>query len=164
MIMDNERPRILMKVSLTPQLADRTWEYRLISQRDHKALGILMLEAYRGTIDYEGETLKDAIEEIQNTFEGKYGVFLQSCSFLIEKNEQALSACLITFYEKMNMPLVAYMMTHPRYKNLGMGTFLLKKCMNALLDSGYEELCLVVTEGNDPAYNLYERLGFSRGD
>ncbi|MBU7032716.1 MAG: GNAT family N-acetyltransferase [Theionarchaea archaeon] len=162
--MDKGKQRILMRVALTPQNAEKFWEYRTVSQKDREALGSLMLEAYRETIDYEGETLTEACQEIQNTFEGKNGAFLPSCSFLIERNDHILSACLITFYEKMNMPLVAYMMTHPEYQNLGMGTFLLKTSINALLDSGYGNACLVVTKGNDPAYHLYEKLGFSEED
>jgi ribosomal protein S18 acetylase RimI-like enzyme len=151
-----------MKVTLIPQSYDGSWDCRPVSQKDIQQLALLMLEAYEGTIDYQGETLEDALQEVKETFEGKNGILLQDCSFLLERNGQALSACLITLYEKFHRPLVAYMMTHPRYKNQGMGTHVLKTSMNALIDRGYTELCLFVTQGNEPAYTLYETMGFSR--
>jgi GNAT superfamily N-acetyltransferase len=162
--MNNEKSRILMKVTLTPQSSDRSWDCRSIKQEDIPQLAVLMIEAYRGTIDYQDETLEDALQEVRETFEGKNGVLLQECSSLLEKNGQALSACLITFYQPLNRPLVAYMMTHPRYKNQGMGMHVLKTSMNALIEEGYTELCLFVTQGNQPAYTLYEGMGFSRWD
>jgi ribosomal protein S18 acetylase RimI-like enzyme len=41
-----------------------------------------------------------------------------------------------------------------------MGTFLVRKTIDALIDRGYEELDLFVTRTNEPAIRIYERLGF----
>jgi len=149
-----------MKLLLKEQEFEESWSYRNISDKDIRSLGILMWESYQGTIDYEGETLEDAILEIHETINGKYGPLLERCSFFIEENGQALSACLMTWSEEMKLPLLAFSMTHPDFKNQGMGTFLLKKGINALLIQGHKELYLVVTEGNIAARHLYEKIGF----
>ena len=149
-----------MKLHLKEQESGGTWNCRTISREDVRSLGMLMLESYRGTIDYERETLKDAISEILDTLNGKYGPLLERCSFLVEEDGQALSASIVTFSEEMDMPLLTFSMTHPDFKNLGMATFLLGKSINALLAQGYENLWLFVTEGNMPAQHLYEKMGF----
>lgn len=154
------RSRLKMKLTLTEQEFEKLWSSRNISEGDIPSLGMLMLESYRGTIDYEEETIEDAIEEIRSTIKGQYGPFLRDCSLVIEEKGQIAAASLVVWSEAMKLPLLAYSMTDPDFKNQGMGTFLLKKSINALLAQGYKELCLVVTEGNVPAQRLYEKIGF----
>jgi predicted GNAT family acetyltransferase len=149
-----------MKLHLRKQEINDTWNCKNISKKDIRALGVLMLEAYRDTIDYEGEHLEDAISEVEETINGKYGPLLQKCSFMIEEDGQAHSASLVTWSEEMRMPLLAFSMTNSRFKNHGMAGFLLKKSMNSLLEEGYIEVYLVVTKGNDFVQHLYEKLGF----
>jgi ribosomal protein S18 acetylase RimI-like enzyme len=150
-----------MKLPLRKQRIENLWKSRNISETDVRALAELMLEAYKGTVDYEGETLEDAISEVQGTINGKYGPFLQKCSFIIEENMKAISASMVTWSDTMDMPLLAFSMTLPIYRNRGMATFLLKKSMNALIGEGYSQIYLVVTETNIPAKHLYEKIGFT---
>jgi GNAT superfamily N-acetyltransferase len=154
------KSRVKMKLALKEQEVEESWKCRNISAKDTRALGMLMLESYRGTIDYEGETEEDAISEIRETISGKYGPLLEQCSSLIEENGEAVSACIVTWSEKENLPLLAFSMTHPDFKNQGMAAFLLKKSISALLAQGYKELYLVVTDGNVEAQHLYEKMGF----
>jgi ribosomal protein S18 acetylase RimI-like enzyme len=149
-----------MTLLLREQEFEQSWHYRTISEEDIALLGRLMYESYRDTIDYEGETLEDALEEIRGAIRGQYGPFMENCSFVIEKQGEAASTCLISWSEEFHRPLLTYSMTHPTSKNQGMGTFLLKKSINTLLEQGYQELNLVVTEGNIPAQRLYQKLGF----
>jgi predicted GNAT family acetyltransferase len=158
------RTRTRMKILLKNQTVEESYEYRTISQKDAHALGILMLESYKNTLDYEGETLKDAVSEVSATLNGKYGPFLDECSFLIEDTERILSACIVVHSDEVELPLIAYTMTHPGNANQGMATYLIKKSMNALLDHEYKELYLVVTEGNAAARHLYEKVGFTVWD
>ena len=154
------RSRMKMKLLLKKQEFALSWNCRTVSEQDIHPMGELMLDSFRDTIDYEGETLDDAISEIQGTIAGKYGPLLRKCSFAIEQNGQVLSACLVTFSMEANLPLIAYSMTHPDFKNQGMGTFLLKKSINALFAQGYKEVYLLVTRGNVAAQHLYEKIGF----
>ncbi len=151
--------RIKMKLILTWFETVESWDYRTISIQDIPALGELMLAAYKGTIDYEGETLEDAISEIQDTLQGKYGLFLAECSFIIE-DDTILSACLVVLSEQMKAPLLVYSMTRPTAQNQGMATSLIQQCCNALLAKGYHELYLVVTSVNTAAQHLYQKMGF----
>jgi len=154
--------RLWMKVELLRQHLKGAWLFRPISEGDVDVLGSLMLEAYRGTIDYEGETLEEAIEEVHTVLAGGYGPFFEDCSYIIEDEGKILSASMIVMSEKVDAPLLAFSMTHPEHKRKGMAEFLLKASINWLLDAGHQELYLVVTEGNTGAIRLYEKLGFRK--
>jgi GNAT superfamily N-acetyltransferase len=151
-----------MKMTLLRQSLRGAWLFRPISQGDVDALGQLMLAAYRGTIDYEGESLEEAIEEVYSVLAGAYGPFFEDCSYIIEDEGKILSASMIVLSDKVNAPLLAFSMTHPEHKRKGMAEFLLKASINWLLDADHQELYLVVTEGNTGAIRLYEKLGFRR--
>ena len=154
------KDRVRMNLVLEKQKVIHKENIRNISNKDTHILGSLMLNAYRGTIDYDGESLDDAISEVQATLEGKYGPFLEKCSFLIEEDKKAISASIITWFDEVKKPFLAFLMTHPKYKNQGHGTYLLKRSINVLLDDGYKELYLVVTNGNRPAQHLFKKMGF----
>src|SRR5712692_6504690 len=150
-----------MKLVLTRQKVDKSWSCRTVTEEDTGSLARLMLVAYKGTIDYDGETLEDALFEVRGVFQGKVGVFQELCSFAIENEGQFVSAIIVTLWKEK--PFIAYSMTHPDFKNRGMATYLLKSAINALLTFGYKELFLVVTVGNEPAQHLYEKVGFAQG-
>jgi len=138
------------------------WLFRPIRIRDRDRLGALMLEAYRGTIDYEGESLQEAIEEVHNVLAGAYGPFFEDCSYVIEDEGKMLSASMVVMSDRVDAPLLAFSMTRPEYRRKGMAEFLLKASINWLLDAGHQDLYLVVTEGNTGAVRLYEKLGFRK--
>jgi GNAT superfamily N-acetyltransferase len=152
------RTRLHMKLLLTEQEIEGRWTCRHITRDDAEALARLMLDAYRGTIDDDGETLDDALEAVRDTFAGTSGTLLESCSFLIEEWGEPLACTMVTWWHEQ--PLLAFVMTHPTAKNQGMGRFLIQKSINALLAQGHQELSLFVTEGNLSAQHLYKRLGF----
>ena len=150
-----------MKLFFQKQIVDETsWAPRNIREDDIPALGELMLAAYRGTIDDEGETLEDAVAEIRGTLDGQYGPLLKDCSFAVEQGDGLVAACLITWSDVLRAPFLAYSITHPDHQSRGLGAFLIKMSVNALAARGHRELHLVVTEGNQPAQYLYEKIGF----
>jgi hypothetical protein len=148
-----------MSLRLKKHKLKKMWNFRSISQDDIDSLGVLMLESYKGTVDYEGETLEDAVAEVCATLKGKYGPLLKHSSFLIEEN-CILSATIVVLSETIQHPLLAYTMTLPCAAHQGMATFLIKTSINALLSHGYRELYLVVTKENTAALKLYEKVGF----
>ncbi len=147
-----------MKLILTRQNVDKSWSCRTVTEKDTDSLAKLMLAAYQGTIDYDGENLEDALFEIRGVFQGRVGSFQELCSFGIEEEGRFLSAIIVTLWQEK--PLVAFSMTHPEFKNRGMATYLLKSAINALLTFSYKELLLMVTDGNEPAQHVYEKVGF----
>ncbi len=134
---------------------------RHVSSDDAEGLAHLMCAAYRGTIDDNGETVDDARGEVQRTLNGDYGVFLPACSWLVEDDGVARSACLVTYFSEWQAPIIAFVMTDPAAKGQGLAAQLMKRSMNSLLEQGYTRLCLAVTDGNTAAQHLYQTLGFT---
>lgn len=132
----------------------------LIEKKHAELLGTLMVEAYRGSIDYEGETVDQSIQEISETLDGKYGKLIPEASFVVVRENQAISAILFVDFEKEKMPLLAFTMTHPDFKGKGLSKKLIGLALGQLERMNYKECCLVVTEGNQPAQGIYEKLGF----
>ena len=143
---------------MTRQKVDKSWRCRTITAEDIEALASLMLASYTGTIDYDRETLEDALFEIRGVFQGKSGSLEELTSFAIEEGGRLVSAIIITLWQ--GKPLVAFSMTHPEFKNRGMATYLLKSAINALLTFNHKDLYLMVTDGNEPAQHVFEKLGF----
>jgi GNAT superfamily N-acetyltransferase len=111
---------------------------------DLEALAELMLSAYRGTIDDDGETLEDAIREVRSFFDGAP---LLEASLVAEDRAGLRSACLVSRYD--GSPLVAYVMTRPGSKGRGHAGRLLR-------------VLAAITDGNTPSERLFRRLGFTR--
>lgn len=152
--------RIPMVLRLQQQTFDREWPCRAVRETDAQDLAILMYASFRGTIDDEGETFANAVREIEKTLIGDYGKLLLECSFVIEEGELLASACLISWFDLHEAPLVVFTMTRPEHKGQGMARFLLQRSINSLIDQGYSQLTLIVTDGNRPAQDLYVSLGF----
>jgi ribosomal protein S18 acetylase RimI-like enzyme len=152
--------RIPMEVALQAQAVPGTPLGRAVRSEDGEGLAILLYAAYHGTIDDEGDSFADALEEIEKTFRGEYGRFLPECSFVISEGEFLASACLVSLFEPHDAPLVVFLMTRPEAKRRGLARSLLQRTMSALLDAGYSRLTLVVTEGNVEAQRLYASVGF----
>lgn len=152
--------RTKMKMMLVKQGVTFSGEVVLknIQQNDVLRLGKLFYEAYYDTIDYEGETPEQAVQEINDTINGKYGPFINDCSFVAEVRGRPVSFSLVTMWQ--GRPLLAYTATHPQYLNQGLSTNLIMNSINALLMRGHEDLYLFVTVGNEPARHVYEKLGF----
>lgn len=149
-----------MYLNIEKQNLNSSFNARSILKADYHSLGSLMLEAYRGTVDYDGESLEDSISEMKGTLEGKYGNLIGQASYVIEESGTNAAAVIFTFNEKEKMPLLTFAMTHPSFKNKGMSKYLIKKSLNSLLDLGYKKCFLVVTDGNQPAQSIYEKMGF----
>ena len=153
--------RIPMELRLVRQTDDAPpCPYRMIRTSDRIDLAILLYAAFRGTIDDEGERFADALAEIDKTYAGGYGGLLLDCSFVCEKDEFLVSACLIGRSVPDGVPWIVFSMTRPEAQRQGLARFLLGRSINALLDRGYARLQLIVTAGNTPAQQLYASLGF----
>lgn len=140
---------------------------RSVTPADAEALADLMLEAYRGTVDYNGETLEDARAEIDRTISGAYGRFLPDCSFVVEESGTLVSASLVTLTDEDEagwLPLLAFSMTRPAARRRGLASGLILHSCAALRAAGHSRLGLAVTAANAPARRVYERLGFVPAD
>ena len=143
---------------LDPAL-DKDARTRRLTPADADALGALLLDAYRGTLDDEGETLADARRIAHELFAGIAGEPLWAASEISESDEMGpVNAVLVTRWQ--GLPLVAQLATAPGWQRRGLARAALQRVMQRLAAEGETVLRLVVTQGNAPAEALYESLGF----
>lgn len=88
------------------------------TEADEAALGALILDAYRGTIDYDDETLEDALKEVRSYLSTANNPLLD-CSWLCFFDGTLTGACLTAFWSKREVPIIAYIMTAAQWKNRG---------------------------------------------
>jgi RimJ/RimL family protein N-acetyltransferase len=157
-----KRDRYWMKISAKklnfPLLPG--FDFKSIHLTDAESLGRLMDSSYRDTIDHEGESLEQCIQEMKDTIQGKYGPFIHEASFVVIYKNQLASAILMT--EWRQQPLVAYTMTDKTFLGKGLAKYLLGRAVSTLESSKWKEIFLVVTEGNIAAEKLYEKVGFTK--
>lgn len=152
-----------MRLSLEERRIPSDVRHRTVERSDTAAVGELLLAAYRGTVDDEGgETRDDAVAEVERVLDGANGPFVSDASFVVEDEDGLAGASLVAIWEVV--PLLCYIVVHPRAQRRGVGTFLIERTGNALLRGGYPELDLFVTEENGPAVDLYRKLGFEMID
>lgn len=140
-------------------------EARRPTSADAEGLAELMLDAYRGTIDFDGsETLDDARGEVASFFEGDANPPLLGCSWLYADGDVVLAACLVTHWTARGCPLVAYVMTRADHKGQGLAGRLVRMSLTSLRDAGYREVRAAITDGNVPSERIFAGLGFAATD
>ncbi len=146
-------------VSCEPLLPSQGATLTETSERKEQ-LARLMLCAYRGSVDDEGETFEDAVAEVGRTIEGGYGTLLTNCSFLHreQRGSRIISASIVTLYR--GAPLLAFSMTHPDHVRRGLAGSLLAASIVALQAEGHSLLNLSVHRDNEAAIALYRSFGF----
>lgn len=167
MPIENQRAQYVLTLSdLTlpqPPTTNHSLALRALYPTDLEAVAVLMLEAYRGTIDDSGETLADAHDEVHAYLVGQRGgpaLLQESCLGFV--NNRLVAACLVTQGETGQQPLIAYVMTHADWKNQGIGQALLTATIQALKRSHYPTVCAVITQGNTPSERLFASFGFQK--
>ena len=125
---------------------------------DAEARGVLMLDAYEGTIDADGsETMDDARNEVDGYFSSEREPMPEH-SLVADDGGLPVAAVLVRRYEEL--PFIAYVMTGSSHKGRGLATALTRLTLASLHAAGERQVHLWVTRGNDPAERIYERLGF----
>jgi hypothetical protein len=129
---------------------------------DKQALAELMLDSYRGTIDYDGETIENSIAEIESYFSGLSDQKWLECSWLVFSKDELISACLIDFWQKRNAPLVAYVMTSANWKGMHLAYSVVVHSLYSLVEKRQDKVLAVITDGNLPSEKVFTRIGFKR--
>jgi L-amino acid N-acyltransferase YncA len=141
------------------------WQLRAPQTSDTNAIAELMLEAYRGTIDYEGETLDGAIAEVKTYLAGeRWGRPLMDVSRLAFDGERLAGACLAAEWHGRQTALISYVVTHGEWKRRGVGRQVLRAVLTALRAQDHQQVRAVITEGNVASEQLFGRMGFQRVD
>lgn len=128
---------------------------------DLDAIGRLLCDAYRGTLDDEGKGLRGARAEAKKLLSGGYGRYAHRLSRAAIRGGRWLGACLLLETKAPREHLIGHIVVHPDARGQGLGRALLQGAMNDLARAGVEHVALWVTLGNDPALGLYRALGFA---
>lgn len=151
----SEPDKIRYEIDLTRSKFD---VYRVpvdtVSPDDLLPLSRLMLDAYRGTIDYDDETLEDALGEVSSFFDG---VPLLDHSLQIKLEGRPVSAILVS--EHGGDAFIGYVMTDPAHKGRGLATEMANRALASLQTAGYERVVLYITNGNKPSERVFSGLG-----
>jgi RimJ/RimL family protein N-acetyltransferase len=124
---------------------------------DRDDLARLMLDAYRGTIDYDGEDLEAALNEVDGYLGGSPMLDMSRVAIL---EGWVVGAVLVTLWR--DEPLIGYVMTVPEHKNKGLATTLLRDSLSALAVEGWSTAHAFITEGNVPSEALFLGVGARR--
>lgn len=117
-----------------------------------------MLDAYFGTIDYDGETLDEALEEVRAFLDSQSS--LLDRSFVVVDHGRIVSGVLVSRVE--GKPFIGYVMTVPSHKNQGLARMVTSVAMDCLAEDGYTEADLYITEGNIASEALFRSVGAVR--
>ena len=149
-----------LRRSTTPDsFAEGIWRNPTIA--DQKILAELMLDSYRDTIDYDGETIEDARHEVESYFASQDSTWLASSWLSITENDLAC-ASLVGFWKDRNSPIIAYVMTASQHKGKHLATMGVSRSLESLAEKNYTKVHAVITEGNVPSERVFTRLGFRR--
>ncbi|MEO6115174.1 MAG: GNAT family N-acetyltransferase [Pseudolysinimonas sp.] len=129
-----------------------------IQDADLPEIAHIMVDGYRGTIDFEDETDDDALGELRGALTGSNGEPIRE-AWLLARTGAGEAAAAIATVRWRGMPFISYVFTADACKRNGYAGALIQHAAKALQAAGETELVLFVTVGN-PARSLYERIGF----
>lgn len=127
---------------------------RNVTSDDLEALAQLMLDAYRGTIDYDDETYEDAVTEVRSFFENDPAL---EHSYVVELDGTVVSAVLVSMLD--DDPFIGYVMTHPDHKGNHIGRGLVHHALSRAKSAGHRLAVFYITAGNHPSEALFASLG-----
>jgi len=133
------------------------------SKDDETKLAELILDAYKGTVDYEGEGPQESLAEVQSWFGGEACPAMPECSVVAWSEGEPVAACLVGWWTAKKAPLIQYVFTASPSKRRGFGRLVLTEALRLLADSGHREVLAVVTKGNKASVALIEKAGFVLG-
>lgn len=122
---------------------------------DRIDLARLMLDAYLGTIDYDGEGIDEAVAEVAGYLAGSP---LLEQSVLAVVDGDIASACLAGRHD--GGAIIGYVMTAAAHKGRGLGRLVTETALTLLREAGHDTVDAWITEGNTPSERIFTGLGF----
>lgn len=146
-----------------PQLravpSDESWPalvLRGVQVSDRSATARLLLEAYRGTIDDEGEGDDEALEAIDEYFSH----IIWPHSFVVVEGDHMIAMSFVVVVDERHyIDPVATVASH---KGRGIGSRAVIESLNSLAAAGVTEVGATITDGNTASERLFTSLGFER--
>jgi ribosomal protein S18 acetylase RimI-like enzyme len=123
-------------------------------QRD--LLAVLMLDAYRNTIDDEGESFEDACSAIDYYLTS----IVHPHSFVMLDGSDLVAFAFVVVVNDVHY--IDPVVVASARKRLGLGDALVRQCLESLADAGIPEVGATITDGNVASERLFTGLGFHR--
>jgi ribosomal protein S18 acetylase RimI-like enzyme len=167
----SRHPRVFMnfEIGKQPQAAPPAppqFEIRPWSEQEYQSAAALITAAYRGHVDSEindqYRTLSGSLRFLNNIvrFPG-CGTFDSKASFVVlERRTRTLIGIILCSLVRPDVGHITQVCVLPEYRSAGLGEALLAASTRNLRDRGFHFISLTVTEANDRAIALYERIGF----
>jgi GNAT superfamily N-acetyltransferase len=121
-------------------------------QRDQ--LAALMLDAYRDTIDDEGESPEDAFSAIDYYLAS---IVRPHSYVMVDGSDLAAFAFVVVVND---LHYIDPVVVAAARKRLGFGSALVRRCLGSLADAGVFEVGATITDGNVASERLFVGLGF----
>src|SRR5271166_1886140 len=144
---------------LPPQFEMRPW-----SEQEYQSAAALITAAYRGHVDSEindqYRTLTGSLRFLNNIvrFPG-CGTFDPQASFVVFQRRTLVGLILCSLV-RPDVGHITQVCVLPEYRSAGLGEAMLAATTRNLRGRGFRFISLTVTEANDRAIALYERIGF----
>ncbi len=135
---------------------DGPMQVRPVSLDDRDVMALFLLDAYRGTIDDEGETLDDSFVAVDVWF----AAIQWPHSFVLERDGELIAASFVVAHEGAHY--IDPVLTRASEKGHGLGTAMVMVSLRSLAADGVTEVGATITDGNVPSERLFARLGFVR--
>ena len=142
----------LARAAWTPQSA----LIRGVRVDDRDALASLLLDAYRGTVDYEGEGDEQALAAIDEYF----ARIVWRHSVVLDEGDSLSAMSLVASVDGRHY--IDPVVTASTRKGKGHGRAVVLTSLRSLAADGVAEVGAVITDGNTPSERLFAGLGFVR--
>jgi GNAT superfamily N-acetyltransferase len=123
---------------------------------DRDVLAALMLDAYRGTIDDEGEDFEDALVAVDRCMTG----WVPEHSFVVTEDGRVVAMAFITLGDGVHY--VDPIVVAPDRQRTGLGRDAVSILLESLVTAGISEVGATITDGNTASERLFLGLGFMR--
>jgi L-amino acid N-acyltransferase YncA len=144
----------LSPVTVEPPSAERVTRRVLDNDRDE--LAALMLDAYRGTIDDEGEDLDDALTAVDRYLAGME----HEHSFVVTEDDRVVAMAFVTVVDGVHY--VDPIVVAADRKRAGLGRDAVRMLLESLGNAGVTEVGATITDSNTASERLFLGLGFTR--
>lgn len=125
-------------------------------ERQRDPLAALMLDAYRNTIDDEGESLEDALSALDYYLAS----FVRTHSYVMLDGSDPVAFAFVVVMNDVHY--IDPVVVASARKRLGVGGALVRRCLGSLADAGVFEVGATITDGNVASERLFIGLGFDR--
>lgn len=140
----------------TSSAVELPFDFRHAARSDRVGCATLLLDAYRGTIDDEGEDANDALAAIDDYFER---ILWDHCFVASDRGVLAAMSFVVVVGDMFYIDPVATAQSH---KRLGLARIAIMMSLASLVANGVTEVGATITDGNTASERLFIGTGFER--